>query len=164
MDWKIALAFAGWFFAITQFVFTYIETREKNESELLEKTLNYFNQGTQARTIGISLVEGIWCKRQKNLDIILPVLISQVLYLITEANDSAQDVRNVIRLLHLIEKTLPHANHYGNELAEISNALMWGAQDESEGGVDVSNITLRSWFKKFNNGDVEMWDIEIGNS
>jgi hypothetical protein len=56
VDWKITLALAGWFFAITQFAFTYRETRNKNESELLEKTLNYFNQGAQARTIGISLV------------------------------------------------------------------------------------------------------------
>ena len=164
MDWKIILAFAGWFFAITQFVFTYRETRDKNESELLEKTLNYFNQGAQARTIGISLVEGVWLKKQKNLDIILPVLISQVLYLLTEAKDSAQESRNVIRLLHLIEKALPHANHYGNELAEISEALMWGAQVESDSDIGVTGVSLRSWFARFNNGHTEMWDVEIERS
>jgi hypothetical protein len=162
VDWKITLALAGWFFAITQFAFTYRETRNKNESELLEKTLNYFNQGAQARTIGISLVEGIWIKKQKNLDIILPVLVSQVLYLLTEVKDSAQESRNLFRLLSLIEIVLPHANSSTNELAEISEALMWGAQMEE--GVGVSGVSLRSWFVKFNNGDTGMWDAEIENS
>ena len=162
MDWKIVLALAGWFFAITQFVFTYKETRQKNEAELLEKTLNYFNQGAQARTIGISLVEGVWCKKKKNLDIILPVLISQVLFLLTEAEDSAQEQRNVFRLLHLIEQSLPHANRYGNELAEISEALMWGAQTET--GVDINNGSLGHWYAKFNNGCKDSWVAEIESS
>lgn len=160
MDWKIVVAIAGWLLAISQFAFTFREAKEKNEAELLEKTLHYFNQGTQARTIGISLVEGIWWKRKKNLDIILPVLISQVLYLVTEAEDTPQDNRNLIRLLHLIEKLLPYESKGSFELAEISEALMWGAQVEDKG---VSSASLRAWFKRLN-GDTEMWDAEIGNS
>lgn len=160
MDWKIVLALAGWFFAITQFFFTFREIKSKNESELLEKTLNYFNQGTQARNIGISLVEGIWFKKQKNLEIILPVLISQVLYLLTEAEDSAQENRNAIRLLFLIEEALPHAKNYGKELAEISNTLMLGAENKKSG---VTSVALRQWFKRFN-GDAEVWDAEYENA
>lgn len=160
MDWKIAIGITGWLLAAVQFAFNFREAKEKNESELLEKTLYYFNQGTQARTIGISLVEGIWWKRKKNLDIILPVLISQVLHLVTEAKDTPQDSRNLIRLLGLIEKLLPHAAPGSHELAEISEALMWGAQIEDKG---VSKASLRAWYKKFN-GDAEMWDAEIENS
>ena len=160
VDWKIAVAIAGWLLAILQFAFTFREARDKNEAELLEKTLHYFNQGTQARTIGISLVEGVWWKRKRNLDIILPVLISQVLFLVTEAEDTPQDNRNLIRLLVLIEKLLPYASPESYELAEISQALMWGAQTEDKG---VSKASLRSWFKRFN-GDAEMWDAEIGDS
>lgn len=160
MDWKIVVAIAGWLLAILQFAFTYREARDKNEAELLEKTLHYFNEGTQARTIGISLVEGVWWKRKKNLNIILPVLISQVLYLVTEAEDTPQDNRNLIRVLSLIEKLLPYASAGSHELAEISDALIWGAQTEGKG---VSKASLRFWFKKFN-GDTEMWDAEMGNS
>ena len=86
------------------------------------------------------------------------------MYLVTEAKESAQESRNVIRLLHLIEKTLPNANHYGHELAEISEALMWGAQVQLESGVGIRNMTLRHWYAKFINGDTEMWDVEIENS
>lgn len=45
-------------------------------------------------------------------------------------------------------------------LAEISKALMWGAQTEGKG---VSKANLRAWFKRFN-GNTEMWDVEIGDS
>jgi hypothetical protein len=160
VDWKIVVAIAGWLLAISQFAFTFREAKEKNEAELLEKTLNYFNQGIQDRTIGISLVEGIWWKRKKNLDIILPVLISQVLYLVTEAEDTPQDNRNLIRLLFLIEKILPYESNGSCQLAEISEALMWGAQVEDKG---VSSGSLRAWFKRLN-GEAETWDAEIGNS
>ncbi|MGF1778632.1 hypothetical protein [Vibrio nomapromontoriensis] len=158
MNWTILIAIAGWLLAILQFVFTFREAKDKNEAELLEKTLNYFNQSAQARTIGISLVEGVWLKRKKNLSIILPVLTAQVLYLLTQEKLEAQEHRNIFRLLFLIEKLLPYATERHTELAEISEALMWGAQSNS-----VSNMSLRSWYKRFN-GDTDMWDAEIENS
>lgn len=157
MDWKIVAAFAGWLLAFLQFFLTFRVARDKNEAELLEKTLHYFNQGTQARTIGISLVEGIWWKRKRNLDIILPVLISQVLHLFTDEKATPQDGRNVIRLLGLIEKLLPFASPGSHELAEISEALFFGANSESK---LASAVTLRAWFKRFN-GDTDMWDAEF---
>ncbi|MDA0107785.1 hypothetical protein OH456_06500 [Vibrio sp. La 4.2.2] len=158
MNWAILIALAGWFLAILQFVLTFREAKDKNEAELLEKTLNYFNQGEQARSIGISLVEGIWLKRKKNLNIILPVLTAQVLHLLTQENLNAQDNRNIFRLLSLIEKLMPYATNKHTELAEISEALMWGAQSHSP-----AHVSLRAWYKKFN-GDTDMWDAEIENS
>ncbi|EOK5711774.1 hypothetical protein ACWLZS_004560 [Vibrio parahaemolyticus] len=155
MTWTIIVALLGWFFAVFQFVFSYRETREKNEAELLEKTLNYFNQGTHARTIGISLVEGIWLKRKKNLEIILPVLIAQVLYLLTKDSLEAQEHRDIVRLLFLIEKLIPFESEGSVSVAEISEALMWGAQNET-----AAQVNLRHWYKKFN-GNADMWDAEL---
>lgn len=155
MDWKLSLALAGWVLAITQFIFTYIETKNKNEAELLEKTLGYFERGMLARSIGISLVEGVWLKRKKKLHIILPVLISQATFLLTEAEDSVQEQRNLIRLLGLIRQCMPYANHYGHETAEISESLMEGSR--SNKGVNVANH--RVWFANFNNGDTSTFDL-----
>ena len=160
LDWKLFAAFTGWSFAAFQFILTYRESKDKNESDLLEKTLNYFNQGTQARIIGISLIDGIWWKRKKNLNIILPVLTSQILYLLTKASHSEQEARNVIRILHLIHKIIPYTDGY--EIAEISEALMSGAM-KKKSGVVMSNITLRLWYAKFTNGDLEGWDAEMEN-
>lgn len=159
MDWKIALAIAGWGLAIAQFIFTHKETKNKNENDLLEKTLNYFGKGAQQRAIGISLTEGIWIKKKQNLDIILPVLISQALFLLTTTEDPDSEERNLIRILFLIEKCLPHALEPHTETGEISNALFSGAQTDS--GVNLSNSTLKYWFSKYNSGGTEMWEAEI---
>lgn len=162
MDWMIALAIAGWALAIAQFVFTYKETRSKNENDLLEKTLNYFGKGAQSRAIAVSLTEGVWFKQKKNLDIILPVLISQAHFLLTATDNPEPEERNLIRILFLIEKCLPYASDICSETAEISEALFCGAQ--TKGGVNLSNATLKHWFAKFNSGSTEMWEIEIENS
>ena len=103
MDWKIALAIAGWVLAITQFMITHRETKNKNENDLLEKTLNSFGKGAQSRSIAISLVEGVWIKQNKNLDIILPVLISQAQFLLSATDNPDAEERNLIRILFLIE-------------------------------------------------------------
>ena len=162
MDWKIALAIAGWSLAIIQFIFTYRETKSKNEADLLEKTLNYFGKGAQQRAIAISLTEGVWYKQKRNLDIILPVLISQALFLLTSTDNPGPEERNLIRILFLIEKCLPYATDEFNETVEISNSLLHGAQVET--GVNLANSTLKHWFAKFNSGNTEMWEAEIESS
>jgi len=162
MDWALVLAFGGWVFALIQFSLTHSQSKQKNESELLEKTLAYFERGTQARSIAISLVEGIWLKNRKNLDIILPVLIAQATFLLVEADDYAQESRNLIRLLALIEKCLPFAADVGNETAEISEALLSGAR--SEKGVSISTASMKLWYAKFNNGDKATFEAETENS
>jgi hypothetical protein len=159
MDWKLTLAIAGWFLAIVQFFVTHIETKSKNANDLLEKTFNYFGQSTQSRAIGISLVEGVWLKQKKNLDIILPVLTSQALFLLTATDKPEIEERNLIRILLLIAECLPYASDVGIETAEISEVLFRGAQTDD--GVNLSNNTLKSWFAKFNSGDTEMWEAEI---
>lgn len=162
MDWKILLALAGWGLAAVQFIFTHLETKNRNEAELLEKTLNYFGKGPQQRSIAISLVEGIWLKQRKNLDIILPVLISQATFLLTATDKPDAEERNLIRILYLIHKCLPFATNIGNETAEISEALLLGANLDT--GVNLPNSALKHWFSKYNNGDTEMWEAEIGGS
>lgn len=162
MDWKILLALAGWGLAVAQFILTHLETKSRNEAELLEKTLNYFGKGPQQRSIAISLVEGIWLKQRKNLDIILPVLISQATFLLTATDKPEAEERNLIRILYLIHKSLAFATNIGNETAEISEALFLGANLKT--GVNLPNIALKHWYAKYNNGDTEMWEAEIESS
>jgi hypothetical protein len=158
MDWKILLAVVGWGLAIWKFTVTHLQTKSKNEADLLEKTLNYFGKGPQQRAIAISLTEGIWYKQKKNLDIILPVLISQALFLLTDTDKPASEKRNLIRILSLIEKCMPYASDTHNEKAEISEALFSGAKVET--GVNLGNICLGRWYEKFNLGDKETWLAE----
>jgi hypothetical protein len=162
IDWTSVVAIAGWILAIVQFALSHIENVKKNEAELLEKSLGYFERGTQARSIAIGLVDGIWFKKKKFIDVILPVLISQVNFLLTEADDYEQEQRNVIRLLDLIHKMLPHSSTGAIELGEISHALLSGAK--SKKGVKLSTATLRLWFEKFNGGSGDYFSAETKNS
>ncbi|TXI30055.1 MAG: hypothetical protein E6Q60_02390 [Nitrosomonas oligotropha] len=157
-DWTLIIALGGWFFAILQFAFSHTENIRKNEADLLEKTLGYFVKGMLARSIAIGLVDGIWLQKKKFIDVILPVLISQANFLLTEAEDSDQEQRNLIRLLDLIYRCLPYARDRGTELAEISEALISGAR--SEKGVNLAKGTLRLWFEKLNNGGAEIFEAE----
>ncbi|MBT4290412.1 MAG: hypothetical protein HOD92_24055 [Deltaproteobacteria bacterium] len=162
MEFKYFLALSGWILALVQFTFTHLEGRRKNEAELLEKSLSYFERGTQARSIGISLVEGIWVKRKKYLDVITPIIISQVIFLLTEADDYAQEKANLIRLLNLLEKCLPHASDFMWENHEISYALIDAAR--KPGSIILEKETLRHWFSRLNGGNAELFDIETENS
>lgn len=156
------IAVSGWLLALAQFIFTHLENRKKNDAELLEKTLGYFERGTQARSIGISLVEGIWLKRKKNLDVIVPVLVSQITFLPKDAEDFAQESRNLFRLLFLLEKCLPYASNPANESAEVSDALLSAAV--SPGKIKLPKTTLRLWWEKFNDGNSEIFAAEVENS
>ena len=156
MEWKILLAVGGWIIALIQFILKYSETKDKNEAELLEKTLGYFERETQSRTIAISLTEGIWFKKKKNLDIILPVLISQITFLFTEATPSRQEERNLIRLLYLTQKCLPYAIDERNETIEIIETLLHAGCKQN--GI-LPYSTIRIWYIKFG-GDSDFFDLE----
>jgi hypothetical protein len=153
----IVISLGGWLFAIIQFVLTYREGRFRSDEKLLEQTLGYFERGTQARSIGISLVESIWLVRKKNLDVIVPILVSQLVYLLTDAENYGQESRNLYRILSLLEKCLPHLQNSESELCEIWNALLVAAT--SPGKIEVTQGALRIWYKKFG-GDLESFEAE----
>lgn len=156
------IAFGGWLLALIQFVLKHFEGKKKKDEELLEKTLGYFERGTQARAIGISLIESVWLKRKKYLEVIVPVLVSQLNFLLTEAEGNRQEERNLIRLLCLIEKCLPYASDTTNETIEVSEAILHAGA--SPGKLDIPKPSLRLWYKKFSNGDTETFDAETEGS
>lgn len=160
MDWKILLAFGGWLLAIFQFILNFKEAKRKNEAELLEKTLGYFERGILARSIGISLVEGVWLERKKNIPVILPVLVSQATFLLSNADPHEPERRNTVRLLYLIEKCLPHSDNSEFERAEVLEALLRGSQLEN---CIFSPITLKAWYKRFNDGDISIFEAELSD-
>lgn len=162
MEIAVILGIAGWVLALLQFVLSFRENKRKNEDELLEKTLGYFERGTVSRSMGISLVDGIWFQKKKHLDVIVPVLISQAEFLLTDADDFANERSNLIRLLYLIEKCLPYSADPKKESIEISNIILGAALSPPK--IKYEKTALRHWFSKFNNGDTEMFDVETSGS
>jgi hypothetical protein len=162
MEYAVVIGLLGWLLALIQFVINFRENKRKNDELLLEKTLGYFERGTVARAMGISLVEAIWLQRKKYLNVIVPVLVSQIQYLLTDAENYANEGRNVIRLLFLLEKCLPYSIDPMNENIEISHIIIDAAISPSD--VSLSTSTLRHWYAKFNDGDTELFDAETADS
>lgn len=162
MEYAVIIGLLGWLLALIQFIINFRENKRKNDDLLLEKTLGYFERGTIARSMGISLVDAIWFQRKKHLDVIVPVLISQAQYLFTEAEDYASERRNLIRLLFLIEKCLPYSVNPRNENIEIIEIILSAAT--SPGKIILPDGILRIWYSKFNNGDTELFDVEVADS
>jgi len=153
----IAIAAGGWVLAIGQFLWARREKHQLEESRLLEHTLGYFERGTQARSIALSLIEGIWFKRKKHLNIIVPVLVSQLVFLLRSAEDFGQEERNVFRLLELLHKALPFAEDSQRERIEVLEALLSAAS--TPGPLEIGNIALGRWYEKLG-GDREVFEVE----
>lgn len=144
------IALGGWLVALTQLVLNHINTTKWKNAELLEKTLGYFERGTQARSVGISLVRGIWLKQKKELDIITPVLVSQLVFLLKDAEDFGQEQRNVVRLIFLLKDCLPHIKDSMEEF-EAREAIR--SVYKKPGKIHFEKETLKIWYKMFNGDD-----------
>ncbi len=55
-------AAGGWIVALATLLIGYRERQADREEQRLGKTLDYFDGGSQKRSIGISLLEGVWLK------------------------------------------------------------------------------------------------------
>jgi hypothetical protein len=157
----LIIGFGGWFVALLQYYLGYRERKERSEGELLAKTLDYFTGKSQGRSIGISLVEGIWLPKKKHLDVIVPVLVNQAVYLLlsTDSTDSAHEERNLIRLLQLLDRCIPLTSEPEAHQPEIMDAILRKDPKGGKKGIPLGRQTLRLWYVKFG-GDNEYYDAE----
>jgi hypothetical protein len=157
--WIVALG--GWTIASLQFYLGYRERRQQREEDLLAKTLAYFEGKSQRRSIGISLVEGIWVRRKRYMDIIVPVLVNQAVYLLLSSGsvDAAHEERNLIRLLRLLERCIPSCSDATHHQSEILDAILRKDPALEEKGIPLGRSTLRIWFKRLG-GDAEDYNAE----
>ena len=152
--WVVALG--GWAVALFEYYLGCRERRGQRDQDLLAKTLSYFEGGTQKRSIGIALTEGVWARKMRQMDILVPVLINQTVYLLlcSDSRDGVHEERNLIRLLRLLERCIPHTTSPSEHYPEILDALVRKYCREKNAGVDLPSATIRSWYRKLG-GDVE---------
>ena len=155
------VAFGGWAFAVLQYYLGYRERCQQREEDLLAKTLEYFEGKTQRRSIGISMVEGIWAPKAKHMDILVPVMLNQTIYLLlsSSSTDAVHEERNLVRLYQLLKRCIPQTSNPGEHYPEILDAILRKDPDEERRGIPLSRPTLRLWFKSFG-GDIEQYDAE----
>jgi hypothetical protein len=129
----------------------YIERKATRDDDLLGKTLGYFDGGSQRRSIGISLLEGIWIRRPGTFPVIVPLIANQIVYLLhsTDSHD-AHNERNLVRLVMLLQQIPNLKDRYHDRWGDVCDALPRKWEDnDSKKGIPVSKPTLELWAKGF---------------
>ncbi|HSL85128.1 MAG TPA: hypothetical protein VLF66_20325 [Thermoanaerobaculia bacterium] len=148
LAWYIAMG--GWLVALVQAVAGYLERRDTRRQELLSSALDYLAGGTQKRSVGIALIEGMWDGLGRYHDALIPALTNQAVYLLLHAknSNSRHEMDNWLRIMRLLtERT--NLGAYGPSYGELANALEMRFDPDWEGGLEMSEEQLRAWREKF---------------
>jgi hypothetical protein len=141
------LAAGGWLVAIAALIINYRERKQAREEDRLGKTLDYFGGGSQRRSIGIALIEGLWTNNPKHHDVIVPLVANQIVYLLlsTESLD-AHNERNLVRLITIFKSVPNLREKYSYPWGDVMNALYLKLDGEKK-GIEMPPTTLRLWQK-----------------
>jgi hypothetical protein len=118
------IAGGGWLVAILSLVLPYFERRRAREEDRLGKTLDYFDGGSQRRSIGIALIEGLWVKNTRYHNVIVPLVANQIVYLLlsTESRD-AHNERNLVRLIMILKSIPELRKSYHERYYDVCDAI-----------------------------------------
>jgi hypothetical protein len=143
----LVAAIGGWVVALVTLGIGYVERKAARNEELLAKTLAYFDGGSQRRSIGISLLEGIWIRKSSTFPVIVPLIANQIVYLLhsTDSHD-AHNERNLVRLVMLLQQIPNLKDLYHDRWGDVCDALhrKWQHND-SKKGIPVAKPTLKLW-------------------
>jgi hypothetical protein len=149
------VAAGGWIVAIVTLVLGFFERRAAHEEDRLSKTLDYFDGGSQRRSIGISLIEGLWLNKPRYRDIIVPLISNQVVYLLLSSDShDAHNERNLVRLVMILKKIPDFRMKYHDRWGDVGDAIYRKYQGEIK-GIPVADSTLQLWAKALGHNTLE---------
>jgi hypothetical protein len=138
----------GWIVAVIALVTGYLERRSAREEERLARTLDYFDGGSQRRSIGISMLEGVWLRKPRYHSILVPLVANQVVYLLlsTDSHD-AHNERNLVRLIMILQAIPNLRKNYHDRWGDVCDAIYRKYNGETK-GIPIAKPTLKLWAKK----------------
>ena len=154
LTWMIATG--GWAVAIFVAWLGYRERRDLQQSERLLKTVAYFEGGTQKRSIGLALVEGLLNLKDSHASILVPLLTNQFVYLLLhpEVKNSVHEERNLVRIFQLLSQVTDLSTRHHYSWCEVGDAIS-RRLDGEESGLLIAAPTLRMWLKALGHGERE---------
>ncbi|GAB4578819.1 MAG: hypothetical protein Fur0022_15560 [Anaerolineales bacterium] len=142
---NIAISAAGWIVAVITLVLGYLERKGAREQDRLGKTLDYFDGGSQRRSIGISMLEGVWLHNRRYHNILVPLVANQIVYLLlsTDSHD-AHNERNLVRLIMIFGAIPKLKEKYHDRWGDVCDAISRKYAGEPK-GIPVTKPTLKRW-------------------
>jgi hypothetical protein len=103
------------------------ERTQAKREEFLFRALEHFGGHTQERSVGIAIAEAYWKSTPEQLDVLVPLLLNQLVYLLAvqpsnktaDAAHERQNVRRIAQLLARIDKVDRFRDSYEFSLRAI---------------------------------------------
>ncbi len=146
-------AILGWVLAVTSMLLNFFERKRISNNDLLLKALGYFEGGTQKRSIGISLIEGLIKEKRDYSNVLIPLLTNQTVYLLLQNKTETRihEERNVIRIFNLLEELLKNDKSGKNKFhnTEIIEAIDRRLIETIKFSIKIPAETLKLRKKRF---------------
>lgn len=145
----IIVASGGWIVAIAQATFSFLERRKEKNDEILLRTVEYFTGGSQKRSVGISLIEGLIKQKKSYHEIVAPLLANQFVYLLLSSDsESVNEERNLVRIYFVLKSILDSDKEkHWNTRCEVLDAITRRMENGEKSKINVANETLQLWKK-----------------
>lgn len=136
---------------VSQTYFSYKEKHDERRERILFKGIDKLNRDEVERSIGISILEGLKIDDKEELDIIIPALASQALFLLLHTNNTKSRVEfsNWLRIMELLRTPKWLNDNYPYLWEELANSFVRKMDKETENGIEMSSQTLKIWAAKF---------------
>ena len=144
----LIVAAGGWIVVIIQTWIGYLERRNSHKDEILLKSVDYFTGGTQKRSIGISMVEGMIKTNKEYYPVIVPLLANQFVYLLLQSDTASpiHEERNLVRI-YLLLKEMINSNEglFYDAKCEILDAMHRRLECNEKSSLNISSQTIELW-------------------
>lgn len=134
--------------AIVLAVIAAAERYRQEKQNTLIRALEYLTGGSQKRSVGIALIEGLWHKKHPYYRAVLPALTNQAVYLllVTKSKGPHQS-QNFLRIMNLL-LSAPYDADFEAYFIQIIESLRLREQKTIPGGIDLEPPVAKCWIKK----------------
>jgi hypothetical protein len=122
----------------------------RERQQTLIHALEYLTGGSQKRSVGIALIEGLWYRGHPNHRAIVPALTNQAVYLLLETESKGRhQFHTWVRIMNLILRVPPEP-FLRDFYIELLEALDRRSEldDDLSTGLEIPCQTARLWSKK----------------
>jgi hypothetical protein len=126
---------------------SFYERYRREKQQTLIHALEYLTGGSQKRSVGIALIEGLWYRGHPYYRAIIPALTNQAVYLLLQTESKGRhQFHNWLRIMDLVMRVPPQSQlrNYYVELIEALETRSEPSERDSL-GIDIPPETALMW-------------------